>query len=124
MGDQMKSVIQTNLLMAKSAAEVQRVSMEGSTQMNGLSESTDSTEKIFRVLAEKIEELKESSSSIHKILEVLGSITKQTNILSLNATIEAARAGTAGKGFMVVADEIRQLADQSKQSIQIGRAHV
>lgn len=53
MGDQMKSVIQTNLLMAKSAAEVQRVSMEGSTQMNGLSESTDSTEKIFRVLAEK-----------------------------------------------------------------------
>lgn len=119
MGDQMKSVIQTNLLMAKSAAEVQRVSMEGSTQMNGLSESTDSTEKIFRVLAEKIEELKERSSSIHKILEVLGSITKKTNILSLNATIEAARAGTAGKGFMVVADEIRQLADQSKQSIQV-----
>ncbi|MBH0342338.1 hypothetical protein ABB08_09055 [Paenibacillus larvae] len=119
MGDQMKFVIQTNLLMAKSAGEVQRVSMEGSTQMNGLSESTDSTEKIFRALAEKIKELKESSSSIHKILEVLGSITKQTNILSLNATIEAARAGTAGKGFMVVADEIRQLADQSKQSIQV-----
>lgn len=119
MGDQMKSVIQTNLLMAKSASNVQRVSLEGSTQMKELAESTGSTENVFRALANKIEELKESSTSIHRILEVLGSITKQTNILSLNATIEAARAGTAGKGFMVVADEIRQLADQSKESIQV-----
>ena len=57
--------------------------------------------------------------SIRKILDVLNNMTKQTNILSLNATIEAARAGTAGKGFMVVADEIRKLADQSRQSIDV-----
>jgi len=50
-------------------------------------------------------------------MDVLHQITKQTNILSLNATIEASRAGNAGKGFMVVADEIRKLAEQSKQSI-------
>jgi len=52
-------------------------------------------------------------------LDVLGNVSKQTNILSLNATIEAARAGAAGKGFMVVADEIRKLADQSRQSIGV-----
>uniref|UniRef100_UPI003F664577 methyl-accepting chemotaxis protein n=1 Tax=Gorillibacterium sp. sgz500922 TaxID=3446694 RepID=UPI003F664577 len=54
-----------------------------------------------------------------KILDVLGNMTKQTNILSLNAAIEAARAGTAGKGFMVVADEIRKLAEQSKDNIGV-----
>lgn len=53
------------------------------------------------------------------MLEVLQNITKQTNILSLNATIEAARAGAAGRGFMVVADEVRQLAAQSRQSIEM-----
>src|SRR5690606_4809182 len=66
----------------------------------------------------KVDHLKESTSSITQILEVLNDITRQTNILSLNATIEAARAGSAGKGLMVVADEIRKLADQSQNLIQ------
>ena len=61
---------------------------------------------------------KNSSMQINEILEFLGGITKQTNLLSLNATIEAARAGEAGKGFSIVAEEIRKLADQSNQGAE------
>ena len=80
---------------------------------------TGEAEGMIRSMAEKVEHLKESTRSIRKIMDVLGNVAKQTNILSLNASIEAARAGAAGKGFMVVADEIRQLAEQSRQSILV-----
>jgi methyl-accepting chemotaxis protein len=98
---------------------VQKSSEQGIEYMSELINKTNATEAMTRSMVEKVDNLKESTRSIVKILDVLGNITKQTNILSLNATIEAARAGTAGKGFMVVADEIRKLADQSRQSIAI-----
>jgi len=116
---QMQTVIEANKLMINSAAEVQQVSGEGTNYMSMLMEKTGQTEDMTRSMVEKVDALKESTGSIVKILEVLNNVTKQTNILSLNATIEAARAGAAGKGFMVVADEIRKLAEQSRQSIDI-----
>lgn len=116
---QMEQVIEANALMGESATEVQKASELGSRYMAELTTKTKSTEIMTRSMVEKVDRLKESTSSIRKILDVLNNMTKQTNILSLNATIEAARAGAAGKGFMVVADEIRKLAEQSKQSIQI-----
>jgi methyl-accepting chemotaxis protein len=70
-------------------------------------------------MAEKVGRLADSAGSIRNILEMLIRMNAQTNILSLNAGIEAARAGSAGKGFMVVADEIRGLAEQSRQSIAV-----
>ncbi|MGF7030041.1 methyl-accepting chemotaxis protein [Paenibacillus mucilaginosus] len=116
---QMKSVVEANVVMGTSASEVQHSSKQGIEYMSELIGKTNTTETMTRSMVEKVDNLKESTGSIVKILDVLRSMTKQTNILSLNATIEAARAGEAGKGFMVVADEIRKLADQSKQSIDI-----
>lgn len=118
-GVQMKNVIASNNQMGKSAAEVQNASEQGTMYMSELITKTSVTEEMTRSMIIKVDKLKESTSSIRKILDVLNKMTKQTNILSLNATIEAARAGAAGKGFMVVADEIRKLADQSRQSIGI-----
>lgn len=118
-GSQVQSVITSNVQMGQSANEVEEASRKGSEYMGALIQKTGQTEDMTRSMVDKVDKLKESTRSIRKILDVLGNMTKQTNILSLNATIEAARAGTAGKGFMVVADEIRKLADQSRQSIGV-----
>ncbi|WP_438347874.1 methyl-accepting chemotaxis protein [Paenibacillus sp. FA6] len=107
-----------NDAMEQAAHRVQQVSEQGTEYMNQLVSKTEKIVGMNRNIVREAEELKNSTSSIQKILELMSTMTQQTNILSINASIEAARAGTAGRGFMVVAEEIRKLADGSKQSIQ------
>ena len=77
-------------------------------------ENFNSTEKIFSV----VEKLTNTTQEIGAFVQSIEDIAEQTNMLALNAAIEAARAGEAGKGFAVVAEEVRKLADQSRQSTE------
>lgn len=117
--EQMKSVVGSNGQMELSALEVKQAGERGTDYMRTMITQTGLTEQMTRAIVDKVEMLKSSTQSISSMLDMLTALAKQTNILSLNASIEAARAGAAGKGFVVVADEIRELADKSRQSIAV-----
>jgi twitching motility protein PilJ len=68
--------------------------------------------------ARKVKRLAEASQQISTIVAVISQISERTNLLALNASIQAARAGEAGRGFAIIADEVRQLADRSAKSLQ------
>ncbi len=86
---------------------------QGVESVSDLTGTAQSTTEITTHVVEAIGVLEEKTRSIGKIIGVINGIAEQTNLLSLNASIEAARAGEAGRGFSVVAEEIRKLADQS-----------
>ncbi|GEM_PF-657690 len=92
------------------------LSEDGKNAVNNLKVNAHEVKNTLAELTQLISSLKVESSEISKITNVIKSIAKQTNLLALNATIEAAKAGEAGKSFSVVAQEIKKLADQSKES--------
>ena len=118
-----EDILRSSEAMEVKASEINKVAIEGTRNSeNGIdlaqkvSDNMSTISKLSLSSNQSMNKLSQKSEDISRVLNVLSDIATQTNLLALNASIEAAHAGDAGRGFSIVAEEIRKLADESRGS--------
>ncbi|MTI59495.1 MAG: hypothetical protein FH762_05810 [Firmicutes bacterium] len=105
-------------LVFNAAREIKITSKNAGETVNTLNEKSNTTAEMSSRIKDDINNLNNKALEISEIVDIISGISEQTSLLSLNASIEAARAGDAGKGFGVVAEEIKILAEQTSEATQ------